>query len=183
MARPWSRRRAPDSRRSAHPFAALAGSSPGLGLLPPWLSRATTHRRGDGTEPAANTAHHYDPSNAVATFRPDDGALPGVRFAQEDPRQFRGLEPAAAQDRLGPTCRRRLLAPWSASRSVSGWGSPRSRQRSEARTSMHDHAWSNSANFNAERIAAAGLTDQVRVELLDYRDIEETQRRRLVASR
>ncbi|MFN8030818.1 MAG: class I SAM-dependent methyltransferase [Dermatophilaceae bacterium] len=178
MAREWSPAPGTDLADLLTPFAARLGE-----LVPPALARFRRlaeprhprHHRGDRDGAATNIAHHYDLSNAVfATFLDPTMSYSAARFAQEDPPGFAGLEPAQRRkidsvlDDAGVGPGTRLLE------IGSGWGQL-AIQAAQRGAHVHTITLSEQQRELAtERIAAAGLTDQVRVELLDYRDIEET---------
>lgn len=137
------------------------------------LPRPPLSQRGTRSGARANVAHHYDLSNEFfALFLDETLTYSAALFEHTDPPP-KWDDLAAAQrrkidqilDAAGVTAGTRLLE------IGTGWGELAIRAASRGAT-VHTITLSHQQHLLArERVAKAGLTDLVKVELCDYRDV------------
>lgn len=178
MAGEWSPGPGTDLADLLTPFAARLAE-----LVPAPLARLRRlaeprhpgHHRGERVHAAANIAHHYDlQPDFFALFLDPTLTYSAARFAPGDPAGVEGLEIAQRRKidailddaRVGPGTHVLEIG--------TGWGQL-AIQAAQRGASVETITLSHSQRDVAvQRIAAAGLSDRVAVDVRDYRDITGT---------
>jgi cyclopropane-fatty-acyl-phospholipid synthase len=131
-----------------------------------WRARWTAHRNSQ-----ASIAHHYDVSNDFYKLWLDPEMVYSCAYFSDTDQSLA----KAQQDKLDYLCRKLRLQPGQTLLDIGcGWGALALWAARHYGVKVHGITLSKEQQqFAQERVRAAGLEDQVRIELLDYRDLPE----------